>query len=142
MDALLQEVRSAAERAISLSQSRPDTTLDYSASSFVLVEKMLAEAHEYVEALSALELDDLVRSIGCYLLESARRAMGGEYKWFQDREQPVLIVGEPKFHVALATWGKVRGRVMGDPGDNIPFHMSGFWDRATAALPGDRVLFI
>ncbi len=104
-----------------------------------LVEQMLAEAHQYVGELGATEIDGLVGSLGNYLLESVRRAKGGTYKWFADKRQPVLIVGEPDFHVALATWDKVRGRLMSDVGDNIPFHMSGFLDCAHQARPGDRV---
>lgn len=142
MDELMQDVQSAAERAVSMSQSRLGGTLDYSISSFALVEEMLAEAHQYVGELGAPEIDGLVGSVGSYLLESVRRAKGGTYNWFADKRQPVLIVGEPDFHVALATWDKVRGRLMGDVGDNITFHMSGFLDRANQARPGDRVLFI
>jgi hypothetical protein len=142
VDALLQDVQSAAERAVSMSQSRTGGTLDYSISSFPLVEDMLAEAHQYVGELGASEVDGLVSSVGSYLLETVRRATGGTYNWFADKKQPVLIVGEPDFHVALATWDKVRGRLMGDVGDNIPFHMSGFLDRTRQALPGDRALFI
>ena len=122
MDALLRDVQLAAERAVSMSQSRPGGTLDYSISSFSPIEEMLAKAHQYVGDLGASEIDGLVSSVGNYLLESARRAMGGTYNWFSDKKQPVLIVGEPDFHVALATWDKVRGQLMGDAGDNIPFH--------------------
>ena len=142
MDSLLQDVQSAAERAVAMSQSRPGDTLDYSISSFPLIEEILAEAHHYVAHLDASAIDGLVSAVGSYLLESARLAVGGTYHWFSDRKQPVLVAGEPGFHIALATWGKVRGRLMGDAGDNIPFHMSGFLERVGQAKPGDRALFI
>ena len=142
MDSLLLDVQSAAERAVSISRSRASSTLDYSPSSFSVVEEMLTEAHKYVAGLGPSQIDGLITSIGSYLLESARRTVGGTYRWLEKQKQPVLIVGEPAFHVALATFDKVRGRLMGDPGDNIPFHMDGFMARAKQARAGDKVLFI
>jgi hypothetical protein len=142
VDSLLLDVQSAAERAVSISQSRAGPTLDYSLSSFSLVEEMLSEARQYLTDLEPSRIDGLVTSFGSYLLESARRAVGGRYSWLEKQKEPVLIVGEPAFHVALGTCQKVRGRLMGDPGDNIPFHMDGFMARAKQARAGDRVLFI
>ncbi len=142
MDELWNDIQSAAERAVSMSQSRPGGTLDYSISSFALIEAMLAEANPYVADLDEAHIEGIVSAFGSYLLEAARRTIGGTYQWLANRQQPVLVVGEPAGHVALATWDKVRGRLMGDVGDNIPFHMSGFLDRARQAQPGERVLFI
>jgi hypothetical protein len=142
VDSLLSDVQSAAERAVSISRSRAGRPLDYSLSSFSLVEEMLTEAHEYLAELEPSQIEGLITSVGSYLLESARRAVGGTYSWLEKQKEPVLIVGEPAFHVALATWSKVRGRLMGDPSDNIPFHMDGFVARTKQARAGDRVLFI
>lgn len=44
--------------------------------------------------------------------------------------------------VAIIAWDKVRGRVGGDEGDNIPFFYPGFADRARKAKPGDDALYV
>jgi hypothetical protein len=69
-------------------------------------------------------------------------AFGGEYRWIGHGQHPVLLVGEPLFHLALTTWAKVRSWLMGDTADNIPFHMEGSFSRARQGRPGDRVLFV
>ena len=54
----------------------------------------------------------------------------------------MLVVGEPKFHVALMAFDKVRGRLAGDKGDNIPFFYEGFAARVKSAVPGTKVLYV
>lgn len=44
----------------------------------------------------------------------------GRYSWYDQPDQPVLVVGDPTFRVAILAWDKVRGRLGGDAGDNIP----------------------
>ena len=75
-------------------------------------------------------------------LEVARREFGGDYFWSDEKIQPVLVVGEPDFHVALMTWNKVRGRMSGDPADNIPFVYTGFKDRVRRGEPGTDALYV
>jgi hypothetical protein len=135
------DINAAAAHSVALSRDRPGASLDYSLSSFDLVEAMLAEASEYVSSMTMREIDTLVTSVGSYLLESARRAVGGTFNWLDEANEPILVVGDSTSHVALAAWSKVRGRLMGDVADNIPFHMSGFFDRVRGHKPGDRVLF-
>ena len=62
--------------------------------------------------------------------------------WHEPHDQPVLVVGEPAFHVALMTWNKVRGRLGGDAADNLPFFYDGFAATARQAVPGRRVIYV
>jgi hypothetical protein len=71
-----------------------------------------------------------------------RREFGGRYLWHDERDQPVLVVGEPNFRVAMIAWDKVRGRVGGDAGENIPFFYAGFAERARQAKAGDDALYV
>jgi hypothetical protein len=82
-------------------------TLDYSEASLERVEDMLEEAAAYAEGMTPEEITMLVQSFGCYILEVGRRSLGGHYKWHEKRNQPVLVVGEPDFRVAMITWNKV-----------------------------------
>jgi len=71
-----------------------------------------------------------------------RRQFGGRYFWHDQYDAPILVVGEPSFHVALVSWPRVALRLKGDPADNIPFFYDGFAKRAKAGRPGDRAIFI
>lgn len=142
MQTLLIDIQSAAERAVSTSQFRPQGTLDYTISSFAIVEDMLDEANLYAADFSPEQVNAVVKDMGCYLLECAHVALGGRYGWFEERDQPVLVLGEPDYRLTLATWSKVRGRLMGERADHIPSHMNGFIERVRQAHKGDQVLFI
>ncbi|MEO3924176.1 hypothetical protein ABGB07_10000 [Micromonosporaceae bacterium B7E4] len=53
-----------------------------------------------------------------------------------------LVVGEPMFRVAMATWDKVKGRLSGDEADNIPFFHAGLARRARGSAEGGDVLWV
>ena len=141
MGQLADDVANAADKAVKLARMRPKP-LDYTESSLEVVEKMLAEAAPYYAQLSQKEVEALVQQFGCYILEVGRRAFGGTYSWYEEKAQPVLVVGEPTFHVAMLAWDKVKGRLSGDSADNISFFYKGFADRARSAAPGTRVLYV
>ena len=142
MNAIEQEVTTAAERAIASLQSRAGGRLDFSVDSLKAVDEMLEEASAYVADLDEAVVTGLVQQLGCYVLEVGRRAFGGEYYWHEEGEQPILVVGEPEAHVALMTWSKVVGRLTGDVGDDIVFFFHGFAEKAATPEPGADVLFL
>jgi hypothetical protein len=139
---VLEDVVSTAGRAVATFHDRSNGGLDYSENSLSIVEEMLAEASDYVSEMPPSQVSELVRLLGCYVLEVARATHGGEYAWIDDTRGPVLVVGEPQTHIAIATWDKVRSRLRGDPADNIPFFHQGFADMAKTRLPGQRTLYI
>ena len=142
MSTVLDDVIRTAQRAVDTFHDRAAGGLDFSEGSLAIVESMLDEASRYVGDMAPAEVSGLVRLLGCYVLEVARKAHGGEYGWIDEAKGPVLVVGEPATHIALATWDKVRSRLHGDPGDNIPFFYQGFSDQARARPGGKRVLFV
>lgn len=142
MSELLVEVQNTAEKALAAFQDRAEGKLDFSEASLEIVEEMLAEAAEFRDDLPEAQIDSLVQMFGCYILEVGRRRFGGEYLWHDQQQEPVLVVGEPLTHIAIATWGKVRGRIAGDEANNIPFFFSGFANDAAEATPGKRVLYV
>ncbi|MCK9688078.1 hypothetical protein [Scleromatobacter humisilvae] len=142
MNAILDEVTSAAGRAVASLQSRAGGRLDFSVASLAAVDEMLVEVSAYVADLDEAVVTGLVQQLGCYVLEVGRRAFGGEYFWHEEGEQPILVVGEPAAHVALMTWSKVVGRLTGDEGDDIVFFFNGFADKAADPEPGSNVLFL
>lgn len=139
---LSDQVHENATLAVKQFQDRARGKLDYSASSLSEIEDMLDEAARHAADLKAGTIETLVELIGCYILEVGFREHGGKFAWYAERKQPVLIVGEPAFHVAMITFDKVRGRVSGDKDDNIPFFYQGFSERVRAAAPGTRALYV
>ncbi|MCC3316788.1 hypothetical protein [Nocardia africana] len=136
------DIVSAAERAVALSKARDGQVLDYSEASLAIVEDLLAEISSYAADMTDTEVQTLVECFGCYVLEVGRRAHGGRYQWFDQREEPILVVEGPDFRIAMITWGRVRGRIEGDPGDNIPFFYDGFAQRVRAAEPATDALYV
>jgi len=142
MQDLGSEVKAKAALAVSQFQSRAGGRLDYSEKSLVAVEEMLEEAAQYANEMSQSDQDALVALMGSYILAVAHRQHGGKFQWYEQKDQPVLIVGEPEFHVAIVTFDKVRGRLSGDKADNIPFFYQGFSERVRSAKPGTRALYV
>ena len=56
---------------------------------------MLAEASAQV--LTPASKEALIELLGCYILEVGFRQHGGRFSWYEERKQPVLVVGEPEF---------------------------------------------
>jgi hypothetical protein len=142
MGNLTEQIARSAAKAVALCESRDGLKMDFSESSLAVVEDMLAEAAAFAAEITPDQLTTLTQDFGNYVLEVGRREFGGRYFWHDGREQPVLVVGEPAYRVAIMAWDKVRGRLNGDVADNIPFHYAGFADRARRVSPGTDVLFV
>src|SRR5216110_3041649 len=99
-----EDVSRCAEQAVDMSRDRGGPLLDYSEASMETVEAIVAEIAGYADHLTEKQSRMLVEMIGCYILEVARRNHGGVYYWFEERDQPVLVCGEPEFHIALLAW--------------------------------------
>ncbi|CAO4155461.1 hypothetical protein LPLAFNJD_LOCUS4450 [Methylorubrum aminovorans] len=133
----------SASKLVELGASRATSVaLDYSQASLTTLEEMAEEAARWAATLTPGQIGALVQQAGCYLLEVAQREFGGEYRWHEERDQPVLVVGEPDFHVALMTWDKVRSRLAGDRADDLRFFYDGFAERVRQAGPGTRALYV
>lgn len=117
----------------------PAGTADYSPQSVQVIEAALSEAAPYWTELPETELTALVQQFGCYLLEVMRREFGGKYQWQNEIGQPVLVVGEPSRHIAVATWAKVRRRLE-DPADSVVFLYQGVAEHVASAPAGYRGL--
>lgn len=142
MDELARDITHAAEDAVAACEYLRGERPDFSEASLAAVEEALAIAADWEDELNPEQLRNFARSFGCYVLEVARRALGGRYCWHERGDAPVLVVGEPAFRVALLTWDSVRGRLAGDPGCSIRFLYDGFAERVRRAEPGTDVLYV
>jgi hypothetical protein len=138
---LAHQVAEKANLAVAQFQERAGGLLDYSEQSIEMVDEMLAEASQFASEMTETDQKALVQLLGSYILEVARRKFGGFYKWHEGRDQPVLVVGEPEFSVAIITFDKALGRLSGDTADNLVFLFRGFVDSVKSAVPGKNVLY-
>lgn len=91
----------------------------------------LRNVDDILEELRDFELDDDILDsassmAGCYIFEVARRNYGGKYYWVQERDQPVLVTGEPEFSVSIFAFEKVRSRLQNGKEDEIPYYFDGY----------------
>jgi hypothetical protein len=128
------QVAGFAQQAVDATRDRGRGVLDYSEESLKIIEEMLEEIS--VSGSSA-KAESMATIFGSYILEIGRRQFGGRYCWYQKGNQPVLVVGEPRFRIAIITLDRVRGRMRGDRADNIPFFFDGFSSSVRKAKPGD-----
>jgi hypothetical protein len=142
MGELDEQIAATAEKAVEMSEMMSYGVLDYSEASLAVLEKMLEEVSGYFEEMTTEQRETASQHFGCYILEVARRQFGGRYAWFEQRNQPVLIVGEPTFKVAMIAWDKSLGRLSADHADNIPYFYTGFADQVQSAQPGKDVLYV
>lgn len=99
---LATSISRSASKLVALGEQRgTGAALDYSRASLTIVEQMAAEAIQWRATLSADQFRNLAQNMGCYLLEVGRHEFGGQYLWHEPRHQPVLVVGEPSFHLAF-----------------------------------------
>jgi len=142
MSDLQTQIKEKAELAVSQFQKRAGGRLDYSEGSLAMVEEMLDEAAQYTSQMDQEEIDGLVQLMGSYILEVAHKNHGGSFYWHEQKDQPVLVVGEPSYRVAIITFDKVRSRLNGDKADNIVFFYQGFADRVRKATKGTDALYL
>ena len=140
MDELTQRIAGNADLTVERFSPISPGPLDYSEHSLEHIEWLLNDAsqHELMDA----DIKEIVQIMGCYLLEVGRRNRGGQYSWFEQRHQPVLVVEGEGWRVAMMTFDKVEGRLRGEEADNIPFFYGGFAERASSATPGTDAFYV
>ncbi|MEM8535623.1 MAG: hypothetical protein AAGF95_32630 [Chloroflexota bacterium] len=142
MSPLRELIAEKADLTVTQFQDRVSGTLDFSQTSLDSIEELLGDAADFIDVMSDDTVDALVELVGSYILEVAARAFEGTFFWHQQHDQPVFVTGEPDAHIAIITFDKVRGRLNGDEGDNIPFFYAGFASRAASPAKGTQVLYV
>lgn len=133
-DDFAKQIAGFAEQAVSAARARSHGVLDYSEASLKVVDEMLEELSVTGAGAKA---ESVATVFSSYILEVGRRQFGGRYCWYEKGNQPVLVVGEPRFHISMITLDRVRSRMRGDRADDIPFFFDGFSSSVRKAKPGD-----
>ena len=115
-------------------------TLDFSEASIEELERLLGELSG--ASLGEQQRENAAYLFSAYLLEVGRRAHGGYFQWWEKRDAPVLVVGDPVCRIGMLALDKVRGRLGGDAADDIPFFYAGFAARARLREAGDSATYV
>lgn len=100
--------------------------LDFSVKSLEQVENALEEASPFYSEMNEKDRQNLIKTIGSYIFEVARRNFGGKYFWYNPLNQPILVTGQPVFEASVLAFEKVKGRLENGTEDNIPFYFEGY----------------
>jgi hypothetical protein len=103
--------------------------LDFSVKSLEVVDQALEEASDFYNEMNEDQQQNLIKTVGSYIFEVARRNFGGRYFWYDQLNQPILVTGQPKFEVSILAFDKVKGRLVNGKEDNIPFYFAGYTER-------------
>lgn len=118
------------------SSSNRFSGLDYSVKSLETIEEALEEASDFYEDMDEDERQNLIKSVGSYIFEVARRNFGGKYFWYEQLKQPILVTGQPDFEASILAFEKVKGRLENGKEDNIPFYFKGYTERVESKTSG------
>ncbi len=103
--------------------------LNFSVKSLEVVDIALEEASEFYDEMNEEQQQNLIKTIGSYVFEVARKNFGGRYFWYDQLNQPILVTGQPEFEVSILAFDKVKGRLENGKEDNIPFYFQGYVER-------------
>lgn len=142
MNNITTQIHEKAELAIAQFQERAEGRLDYSTTSLEAVDDILDEASDFVDEMPHEQIVALVNLMGSYILAVAHKEHGGNFYWHEAEKQPVLVVGEPNYKVAIMAINKVRSRLKGDKADSIPFFYKGLSEKIKSAEKGTDVLYL
>jgi hypothetical protein len=101
-----------------------------------VVDEMLEEASDFYEDMNDDQRKNLINTVGSYIFEVARTNFGGQYFWYDQLNQPILVTGQPEFEVSILAFDKVKGRLENGKEDNIPFYFQGYVERVNNKQSG------
>lgn len=116
--------------------------LDYSEKSLEYIEEILDEASDFKDQLQEQQRSWIINIIGSYVFEVARTNYGGKYYMLDQKNQPILVTGQPKFEISIVVFDKIAGRIDNGKEDNIPFFFQGYSERVKNCKKGDKAMII
>lgn len=141
-DEFTQQMADSAMLCVNHFKGRYGNKLDFTVKSLETVDEILDEASDFYEDMKQEQKDWIINSVGAYIFEVARKNYGGKYYWFDQRNQPIFVTGQPKFEISIVVFDKVKGRMENGKEDNIPFFFKGYTERVEKAKEGDRATIV
>ena len=142
LDEFSQELFNNAEACVEQFKDRFGNGLDFTEKSLKLVDEILDELSDFYPEMEEVQQKSIINSIGSYIFEVARRNFGGKYFWFDQRNQPILVTGQPNFEISIIVFDKVEGRIINGKEDSIPYFFEGYSERVRNAKGGDKATIV
>lgn len=85
--------------------------LDYSVQSINVLDRLLCDITPNWGEMSADIKHEVITNASSYVLWVIKQQCGGSFYWSEQRLQPVLVIGEPNYRVALMAQDRVKNKV-------------------------------
>ena len=108
--------------------------LDYSVQSLTELDYLLGELKSWVD-LSDDERNGIITNAASYILWVAKQQYNSIFYWSEKHAQPVLVIGEPDYRIALIAQDKVLNRIEKKDSDIRTFYNK-LKDRVQTATRG------
>ena len=139
---ILSAIKANAEMVVDKYKNDDFLKVDYSRESLNSIENVLDDLSDITYEVDIELVGNAINLHASYILNVAYNEFGGRFSVIKRGNEvlPILIVGEPNFEVGIIAHDKVKGRINGDPADNIPFFYQGFVEHVESATPGKKVI--
>lgn len=107
-------------------QFKNKANLDFSVESLEILDKILEENTDVYRESDNETKRKIIIKAGSYIFEVARQNFGGNYYWYEQLDQPILVTGQPEYEMSLLAYEKVKGRFENGIEDSIPFFFEGY----------------
>lgn len=141
LDEFTQDMYDAAEKCVKNFEGRFDG-LDFTEQSLKVIDNILDELSDFYPEMEEDQQNGIINLIGSYVFEVARRNFGGKYFWHDQRNQPILVTGQPEFEISIIVFDKIKGRIINGQEDNISYFFEGYSERVRNAKNGDSATIV
>ena len=114
---------------------------DYSIQSLIVLDHTIKSMPPYAK-FNPVYRENTKVLFGCYILETARRSFGGRYKWWDIKEFPILISGEPENAIGIAPFDRVLERMVSEKAESIPHYFQKYVKTMEKANSMSHISFI
>jgi hypothetical protein len=85
--------------------------LDYSQQSLIVLDRLLDDYSQQWGNFPDEKKNEITTNASSYILWVASQQYGGNYYWSEEHVQPVLVIGEPDYRIAVMPQNTVRDRI-------------------------------
>ncbi|MCG8700529.1 MAG: hypothetical protein MI922_20915, partial [Bacteroidales bacterium] len=105
------QIAESAKKCANQFNGRFNNKLDFSVKSLETIDAIIEEVADLNNEMLQEQKDGLVNLLGSYIFEVARRNYGGQYYWYYEQKEPILVTGQPTFEISLLVYDRIQGRI-------------------------------
>jgi hypothetical protein len=113
-----------------------DDQLNFSEESLVYADQFIADQYQFGDPLNTEYNEEVLELVSAYILEVARKVIGGLYVHDGDRSTPILVYGQPNFEISFLVHDKVKDRMETKDAKGIAYYFKLFSEKSKKAKSG------